>query len=244
MTVSYSRLTTFEDCPKQFWYNYHTEVEQRDNAWAQEGSFCHDLFEQHLKEGVEPQDLLELYDDFRDLSVTEEYPELAKKYSYPQKMREDVRAYFESFRGFDFETLDVEREFLIDIGEEGDKLRGFIDVEAKRGDSLLLVDHKISKVFTKKDLIKKIKQLYLYSKPFKEKHGRFPDYLVFNHFKEGVIKEHPFVLEDYYEAFVWAEDVIGQIKEEEEERRLFPAKPNMFVCNNLCSFRDVCTYRG
>ena len=83
------------------------------------------------------------------------------------------------------------------------------------------------------------RQLYLYSKHFKEQYGFFPDRLMFNLFQENMKFEKPFDESDYNEAVTWASDIIDRIESAGILEFFDTKKPDIF-CSSICSVRNSC----
>tara|TARA_R100001086_G_scaffold249970_1_gene192149 strand:+ start:315 stop:998 length:684 start_codon:yes stop_codon:yes gene_type:complete len=68
---SYSRLATFERCPKQFYYSSVAKIETPQHPAAERGTRIHDAAERYIKgeDGVFPKDLLLFKEAFEDLQT-------------------------------------------------------------------------------------------------------------------------------------------------------------------------------
>lgn len=210
------------------WKLQYLEVfEKTENWFSALGSLMHLIIEAYEKGKIkDPAAVFEKYYDIRVYHM-----EFA---NWNDKWRVQTLTFFQNFKGFRTKATSLEREFKTDMGEF--TLRGFIDREVFEPDGeALIIDHKISNHFSGKKLEEKARQLYLYSKPYKEKWGRFPEFLMFHHprSKTTVI---PFELEDYEKAIKWAKDTYTAIQKEKE----FEPTVSGFFCSMICSVRDKC----
>ena len=146
--------------------------------------------------------------------------------------------------------LEVEEKHLFNIGKF--KFTGIIDLLLKDKDTedLIIVDHKSAKYPLKQhshtvmknmeQVFEKHKtQLYLYSKPVYEKHGKYPKKLCWNHFKSGKTASIDFDEDEYAHALQWVENTIHRI----EQDALFMPEDNYFYCTHLCGCRKECEYQ-
>ena len=128
---------------------------------------------------------------------------------------------------------------------------GIADLILKRKSDgkIILVDHKSSGHFLKKDgkplktmqeSFEKYKhQMYMYADAMQKLMGITPDYIVWNHFLEGTTTVIKYDQGDQEETLKWAEDIIERIYEDEE----FNAKQSYVMCNMLCNYRELCEYK-
>ena len=90
------------------------------------------------------------------------------------------------------------------------------------------------------------RQQYLYSYFVHEKYGEWPEFLLFNLFKENGLKdEQKFSMDKYKEVLQWATDAIHKIEEYdildcmECKEQKTPGKPDLY-CSEICSTRKFC----
>ena len=82
---SFSKLSSFHQCPLQYWYTYIAREQGENNAFAQYGSFVHSLLERWGKDELAEYELLGEYEDKFFDRVTQGFPpnnytDLSKKY--------------------------------------------------------------------------------------------------------------------------------------------------------------------
>lgn len=252
MIWSYSRVTTYEQCPYEWYLKYilqdKDEYPQEPNFYAQSGSFMHKILEMICNKKLSPDDAVDYYFDNFNENVTATAPS-----NVVDKTFEACAEYLMGIENLsklnDYEIVGVEQRVSTEI--DGKKFTGFIDLllrEKESGD-YVIVDHKSSAYpFNKNGTIKANaksfekykKQLYLYARWVKEKYGKFPKTLAWNHFKDGgKIASIPFDIDEYNNAIAWFMSEISAIKYDEE----FEPKKDFFYCNNLCEYRNVCEYK-
>lgn len=251
MTWSYSRLSTYEQCPYMFYLNYllvddngrplYTMV---PNFWAAYGSMCHKIFERVFKKQMTLDDA---YIEFQDrfLELEEDFPYEGK---YSDKYFEKGLEYF----GGDWygryscaDVVSVEEHMEFDVG--GYKFQGFVDLimRGREYGDINIIDHKSAKTVlgktgkilkTQQDKADAMKrQLYLYSKPVIEKYGKISEMFV-NFFNDNQVWHFWWNQDEYDAAMKWAVDVIKRIEQDAD----FVSKNDYFFCRKICSFRAEC----
>ena len=132
---------------------------------------------------------------------------------------------------------------------------GIVDLilERKEDDKIILVDHKSSGHFFKKDgtplksseesFLGYRRQMYMYADAMKnsKEFGCFPDYIVWDHFlDEGKLSIIPFKKEEFDESIKWVKDTIKKIYKDAE----FAPCLSYMRCHTLCNYRDgYCEYQ-
>ena len=236
MDWSYSRVNSFDQCPKMFYLTYILCRDRVDNAFAQWGTLAHSLLERYFREQVELWDLSGLYKREYDKSVTEKFPFPRLQDLYFDRGLE----YFDSFSGQirdETKILCVEDRYHSDLG--GRPVVGVIDLVPLTSNGLVVCDHKSrGKWKSKEERRKYLRQLNLYAVRVKEKYGEWPRELWFNKFREGVLDVEPFSESSAQEDVDWFLKSIDAIYKAEE----FPAKPDKFFCDYLCSVREFCEH--
>ncbi len=255
MRWSFSRLSCFERCPYAFYLQYIKKTDQSQNAFAEYGTFCHDLLERYFKGELMIFELLGEYEDKFTQNVIHDFPpnayvDLAESYF------EQGKEYFINFNGLpQYKILEVEKEVKFNIDKY--KFIGYIDlvVENKKGE-VEIIDHKskdLSKPQKSKwdnintrrklELYKYLRQLYIYSIPIVEKEGIVPEYLNFNCFRKRTKSgknnwiQVPFDMDDYKESKQWALNIINDIYNDENMKNTYN---NDWFCNMLCGVKEYC----
>lgn len=248
---SFSRLSTFEQCPYQYYLNYVMPRDERppneDNAFSLYGSFVHELLEKYSRGELASFDLVPIYEDEFDIRVNKEFPpnsyvDLRESYY------NDGYAFLESFDGFEdqYETLGVEQRFVVDF--EDFKLTGFIDLilKDKKTGGIVVQDWKSkSKFANKKEQAHYARQPALYSKYIYDTYGVFPEILRFYMFRKGTVVDIPFSEQIYNDAIQWAASLVKKIEATDQwipnleiDKDGYPD----FYCSNLCGFRNSCQF--
>lgn len=263
MTWSFSRLSSFDTCPFEWYLHYIKQWDTIDSAQAQYGGFQHKIHEMYFKNELSLFDLAGYYEENYNDVVTARFPnnkfvDLAD--SYYQTGLE----YWENF-GWDlsdYNILGVEKELKFQYG--GYTFTGFIDLllQDKKDNKLIILDHKSSKLkFKKNGDISKTdaehyesfkKQLYLYSHPLLEKYGADSiKALEWNLFRSNKHHRIEWKRDEYEATMKWVLDTIEHIKSEREwgmNKELTEAQLNHkfppFFCMNLCSVRNRCPFKN
>lgn len=242
MRWSYSRLTTFEQCPYKFFLQYISHERKRPLFFSDFGSFVHHILELYLTGLLPKEELPSFY-------LTRFQRKVHGGAPNPQIYRSFFNAGLDYLRNIDFydtqpEAVEWKTEFK--LGEY--PFVGIIDVVSNKDGTLAIIDHKShplkprtgKKNPTKsdKELDDYLRQLYLYSIPVYEKYGKFPDKLMFNCFRTGVLIEETFSEEKFSEVCRWALDLIARIIDCED----WEAFPEFFKCKYLCDCHDECDF--
>ena len=243
---SYTKLSSFEQCPYQFYLQYIEKRNGEGNFYADAGKAMHKTLELLEKGEVELSDSIMKFDDlWLEVDTGDTKKETAENWYW------SCIDYLGSLTGFELDNYNVlEVEGKHRFTKDGNEFIGFIDLllEDKATGDLIIVDHKSHNRLVGKNgrpLKSELKtlegykrQLYLYSYPVMQKYQKTPKNLAWNHFRTGDLTVVPFDWDEYREAWEWAESLIGKITEEKE----FENKDEFFYCKNLCDFRHSCEY--
>lgn len=230
------------------------KLDRVQNAFAEWGTFRHELFEDYTNGNIELFEMATKYEEEYDKKVTLRFP--PNKYvdlneSYYEKGKE----YFENFEGFpeEWELIASEQEVRFEI--EGRPFLGYIDliVKDKNSGRYIVVDHKSKSKF-KDDNEKKeyARQLYLYSIYIKKEYGVYPSHLIFNMFRANDVVTIEFDKNMLQEAIDWFVNTTDSIKNDDKftdkiavsykksGKKLKDFKRDDFFCNELCGVRKYC----
>lgn len=252
MTWSWSRINSFPDekdgCGLA-WKKTYIEKrrdEGEQNAFSEWGTLGHELYK----------------DYFEGKLLAFELPDEFKKrvrwclYNFPFKnlKEKNYNLIVEHFSDLswldDFEILAFEQEKRFEY--KGYNFTSISDLEVKNihTGEIGIIDHKISNQYYGKDLEKKIRQLYLYSRPFEMKYGKLPDFIGYNFFKfsDGKnLKIVKFDKEKYDVTWNWIIETIEKIsKADTIELGLnssCSANIKDFFGQFLCNYRNCCECR-
>lgn len=246
---SFSRLQTYSRCPYNFYLDYIKKVDKGQNAFAQYGTFVHELLEKYAKDELLIFELLDEYNENFTMNVTHDFPPNAYV-DLAQTYYQGGHEYFSKFEGFDkYKILEVEKEVKFKIDKY--PFIGYIDllVENKNG-KIEIIDHKskdLSKPQKKKwenvetrrktELYQYLRQLYIYTIPLIEQESVIPEYLNFNCFRKNKWIQIPFDMDDYNESKQWALDIINQIYADENMNKVYDKD---FFCNFICGVSHYC----
>ena len=265
---SFSKLSCYGNCPKNYFLTYIESVERSQNIYGLAGGDAHEIVQSleigeitNEKAVTEWQSKMDMYEFFGE----DNFPTAKSKENYII----DVTAYFRNFKPLPINGREVliEKEFEVEI--EGIIIRGFIDLTLIDHDKkeIEVIDYKTSSKsgFTNKNLVKKCYQLILYSLALQK---IYPDYKItrnaFDMLKYGInskgkVKERkdikleeeseykryfikiPFNQEniDLFKKFV--NESMNDINKAKEENIWNVDKTNFsFFCKFLCSTVEYC----
>ena len=239
MQYSFSKLTSFYECPYAFYRNYQKKEIGIDNQFASYGILVHSILERYAKGELNLNQLVDEFNSGFEMSISE--PIVMFGRDLTQSYFDKGVEFFSNFKGF-WGLLPLEAEYKFETKLNDDNsLIGIIDLVARDdNDNLIIIDHKSSSKFSKKELKEKVRQLYLYSKAIKEKYGKFPAEVWFNHFKSNHVEKLKFSEDDYNEALSWALETINKI---ESCIDFEPNNTDKFMCDYLCDYRENCDYK-
>lgn len=236
---SFSSVNTYHTCPRSFKLSYIDRVNpKKGNAFAEFGSFVHELLERYFKGDAEFFELSQMYENEYQINVLHEFPP-NQFCNLSEKYYNDGLDYLNSFNGLDskYNVLGVEKEIHITLN--GRPFLGYIDLilQDQTDGKYVIVDHKSkSKFKNKKEKEHYLLQLYLYSIYIKEAFGEYPKELMFNMFRTQTLITEKFQEEKLKQAISWFDFTIDMIYFDSE----FPENPDEFYCENLCDVREFC----
>lgn len=232
-TYSFSRLTSWDTC-KRAWKNRYIDGDYgEDNFFNTFGTLGHDIFEKIDKGELNPEDAFKEWHSRYDSEVVlpENYPK------WMDNWKKDADKFFIHFTGWRTECVWVEEH--VKIERPYYNFQGFVDRlgRTKKGD-LIMTDYKCAKPYSGSNLKEKARQMYLYSGAVNEKFGQFPSKLIFFHFRQNHPQIIPFKMDDYLEAWDWADKMVAEIESYEGNH---PMTDNDYFCQAVCSYRNTCT---
>ena len=139
MDWSYSRVNSFDQCPRMFYLTYLQCADRVDNAFAQWGTLVHSLLERYYREQVELWDLTSLYEKEYSKTVKERFPFPRLEDSYYERGIEYLNN-FNGQIGDEEEILAVEDRYVSTLG--GRPVVGVIDLIPRTKSGLIVCDHK------------------------------------------------------------------------------------------------------
>lgn len=251
MRWSYSRINSFNHCKYEFFLNYIVDDDEEylseGNFYTDLGIFVHEIlakiFGGQLSVDEAPQYYIDNFDNFVFYKTDKRIMD---------KRFEACADYFSSVNFDwinDYNILGVELEVNFKI--EKYNFVGYIDLllQHKESNDIILIDHKSTSFPVGKsgNILKKSessfesykRQMYLYCKAVKQRFGKFPSIICWNHFCDGgLFMNIPFNQQEYHNSIKWFTKTIKEIGREED----FEPNQNFFYCNTLCNFRSSCEY--
>ena len=243
MTWSFSRISSYENCPYQFFLKYILLNEDRKGFFSSYGSFVHGLAEKYYSGSISREEAVYQYLSGFSSNVCGTPPSINIYSNYFQQ----GLAYFRNIGPCGGKVLGLEKHVQFNV--DGYPFVGYVDMvlEDEKG-VLKIVDHKSRALRARsgkkkptaydKELDQYLRQLYLYSIPIKEMYGRWPNKLVFNCYRTGNVIEEKFLHSEMLSAMEWAKGTIEQIKRDQKW------KPSIdyWKCRHLCGVSHECDY--
>lgn len=252
MRWSFSRLSSFENCPYEFYLNYIVADDDaypaESNYYADVGRYVHEILAKIFLGELSPDDAPDYFMDHFDENVYYEASQNSMKSTFDSCLEYFATVDFDWLDNF--EVLGVEKEITFRYHDH--EFIGYIDLllKDKRDGSIIVVDHKSSEYPLRKDgKVKKQcaetfekykRQMYLYAHGVKQLVGVFPTLFCWNHFKDGgKVAQHKFVEQEYADTMTWVDKQIEAASNEDT----FEPNESYFYCFNLCKFRNSCDYK-
>ena len=249
---SHSGLSSFESCPRQFWYRYigKPEVTEAETVEAFLGSRVHETLEElyRLRLGgrvLAERETLAWYDAAWERQWSDGVRILSRRYSaddYRRVGREALAAYHRRHRPFDVpRTLRVEAKVTVDLDGSGRyRMRGFVDRVARRDDGTYEVhDYKTSGHLPTQADADADRQLALYQIGLA---GLWPDVervdLVWHYLRfdtDLVSRRTPAQLDELRAACI---ETIADIEARGRDEGAFPTCPSR-LCD-WCEYNAIC----
>lgn len=247
MKLSYSKISTYLDCPRKYWYQYVLGVQKKKSEGFFFGSAIHEGLEAYYR-GNDPMMAVRNALFGKKLRLSEEAEEGVNL----KKLYKEAERCFKIYpnKAPYFEPLKTEKYFDIPIihpktGEElNASLEGKIDLIDKRG---FLVDHKTAKsapndFFDGKNNLQATAYAYAYLYLY----DRLPEKFVFNYIIKGNTRREPSCqyqikrpgIDEICEFFDLCKMIYRSIQE--DKMRSHPAQG--FQCK-FCNNKSICPYK-
>lgn len=261
MVWSFSRVNSYETCPRMFKMTYLDKDEDGNHKWPQAenafglwGTHCHECLERFYKGELMSFELLQEYEDGYDDAIYMEFP--------PNKFKDLGQSYYEAGQDYfaefsdlpdNIEILGVEQKISLNL--DGRNFVGYIDLvlRDKETQDIFIVDHKSKAKFSSPEELEHYSyQPYLYSLWVKEQYGVYPKELIFNMFRIGEIVRVPFTEEGLQKALTWFHSTIDRIYADvkfddkikldfrQKHKKLCEYKFADFFCRWICGVRCNC----
>jgi len=248
---SFSQLTAFESCPRQYFYAYIAKIPTIGNAHFSFGKTMHatlqqffeliaerrsavqaDLFQQVAK--IQEPTLKELLSFYEQSWIDEWYDSKSEEEKYKIEGQRILEEFFKLHAGHWPQTLYLEKGFNLKIGNY--TIRGVIDrVDSNADGTWNIIDYKTGKVKDDKISFAEKKQLLIYQMAAEEIFQSQVASLTYYYL--GANKPVTFIGSDKDKEKVkdWAKGIIEQILAVD-----FTATPG-HVCST-CDFAQICPY--
>ena len=161
---SFSELSTINECPMQYYYQYIEKIKGRDNVYSFMGNIIHELIEGFYDKTISKEDMLKQYKiEFNNCQYSFDKDNIKDNYftsviDYIDRLKPLENIKFEQEKLVYFPLNSVNSEF------NNFAFHGFIDLLLFHKDgSVSIIDYKTSTKYTGQDRIKKSYQLILYA---------------------------------------------------------------------------------
>lgn len=234
-TFSFSRLSSWDTCKHAWNRNYNLNDRGETNWFARFGSLAHSIFEKIDLGQLDPKDG---YTEWSSRYTAEVLlGEDRHEVDWMDKWKSEADSFFKGFTGGRTKAIWVEKHIVIE--RPNYIFQGYVDrISQLPNLEYMITDYKCGNVYKGDDLKKKARQLYLYSGGVEKEFQQYPSKLMFFHFRKKAPVVIPFKMEDFEEAWDWADRMVAEIEAYEGN---YPMKNNGFFCSAICNFRNTCT---
>ena len=229
--LSFSSITVYRDCPRQYWYRYVRKLPVRQSAEAVQGVILHEVLRRAGQLRRQGQDVTAtvLQALHREVWRETTFPDPRRAPAFQRNGAMELEAY-RAHGGLDATPSYVEQEFSVAV--DGWSLHGVIDRIDRAGDGWRIIDYKSGRPIARR---RRDLQLALYALGAK-----------------AALQLKPVELEVVYLASgesVHVNNVDGLVRDAEAEGAevaagirsgTFPARPERRRCR-LCPYRLACT---
>ncbi|MGM9986344.1 MAG: PD-(D/E)XK nuclease family protein [Bacillaceae bacterium] len=257
---SFSRIETFHNCRRNYFHTYIEGKRSGESIYTYLGTVTHELTQAMIRKEITNQqamaDFIEAVEDAEMLDLKWISENVKNKYV------DCIVHFLENYNPINNDTISIEDYFEINI--DGEIVRGYIDLWYMIDKRIYIEDFKTSTKFSKKDLVKKRRQLLLYGISMSEKYPDHEIILRFNMLKyvlqNGKLVERTKVgiLDEFEDAMVYVEfdeelitDTkeyvtntiyeINQISKDDIKYWSMDLNPQKdFFCKHLCGHQETC----
>ena len=169
---SFSKLGTFHNCKKEYYYTYIDKKEQRNNIYSILGNRCHGDLEMLYNNEIEEITPYKFNKEFKVsqmLGIT--FPK--SKFDIAGNYNADIQNFYNIYSKLEGEEFISELGFILKIDGIKDRyLIGYIDLTIKNSDGTYsVVDFKTSSMYKNNEIDHKAYQLILYSMALEQLYG-------------------------------------------------------------------------
>jgi hypothetical protein len=260
---SFSRLETFHNCRRLYYYNYILGTRSGDNIYSFLGTIVHELTQSMIQKQITNEEAVEQFIEAIDDAEMLDLPWMSE--NVRNNYVSCITHFLENYNPVENNTIRIEDYVEIDIN--GVIMRGYIDLWYRIGNEIYIIDLKTSTKFSKKDLPKKSRQLLFYGLAISEK---YPDYKInlqfnmlkyvlkkgklFERNKLDLLDECPdgtvdveYNKESIQEVKDYITNTVKEINSIDKSEIVYWHMDNNpekdFFCKNLCSHRKLCLER-
>ena len=258
---SYSKLSTFTECPRNFYYTYICGERGGESVYTYLGTAAHDLAEAIDLGKISSDEAAERFVDAVDESDVLGFTWITEKSKV--NYVECVSHFLRNHRPTGDPNIKIEDVFAVEIGNT--VIWGFIDKWSMVGNTIYITDYKTSSKFSGADLEHKKLQLYIYAEALQRYYPKHDIKIQFNMMKYAdtgktlKARNELKIASEYNEGLVtfdytdacrealheWVNTTIGAINAKDRDDILdwkMGRNPDKdFFCANLCSHHDKCT---
>ena len=167
---SYSKLGTYNQCPKSFYYTYINKKEQKDNVYSILGNACHESLEDVYNGKCDSPIIDRFQNEFERCELFGiNFPR--SKYDIRSGYEKDIKNFYKLYKKLDGHNFVSELGFVLQIDDDH-YILGYIDLLRLNEDgSADIYDFKTSSDFDKTHTVTAGRQLILYKLAIEQLYG-------------------------------------------------------------------------
>lgn len=169
---SHSRLGTFHQCKRSYYYTYIDKKAQKPSVYSTLGTACHNSLEQLYEGEVEKLDKSIFDNEFAKCELFGiDFPK--SKYDIKGGYKKDIESFYNVYKKMENKEIYSEIGFILKVDGFEDRFEmGYIDALVINEDgSCSIIDFKTSSLYDKEHEISASNQLILYSQAIQQLYG-------------------------------------------------------------------------
>jgi len=227
VSMSYSRMDTYDSCPAKYYYTYIQKEDRVFGPAATMGNVLHNVLEDVVGSKLEEENMLQLMHEHRDVLD----PEHQIGEVLMDAGKEMLIEFIDRHEGEKFDVIGKELPFELVIGSG--LVIGYIDLVVRDKDGTIrIIDYKSGKFEVAAKRIHENLQVGLYALAASLMYPDTPIYAELYYLRTGRRKGHLFSPEDLEEVY---EQVLVKVNSIINDRN-FPTTNNPRTCISMCDF--------
>jgi hypothetical protein len=183
---SFSRISTYDNCKREFFYNYIQKLPNIQNIYGQIGGDVHDLTQRLQRKEITNEYAVKRFN--QDILKAELLGLKFPNEKVKQNFVECILHFLKNYKVIEAKQFEIEKELFATIGFTDTLFLGYLDILYFYNDGIIEIqDYKTSTMFSTKEIPKKSRQLILYAYALAKSYNIKVNSIKFNMLKYLVI---------------------------------------------------------